>query len=107
MAIIPTILTYTSQGLILNSSIHAGIRAPLSRRKADIRNDIRCGFEIITARQIDTNGTRAIIDRIRERVGDTNTYISVDIDVLDLAFAPGRPLSFTWDIYPNCIDFNC
>lgn len=100
-------MTYTSQGLILNSSIHAGIRAPLSRRKADIRNDIRCGFEIITARQIDTNGTRAIIDRIRERVGDTNTYISVDIDVLDLAFAPGRPLSFTWDIYPNCIDFNC
>ncbi|PTB37748.1 hypothetical protein M441DRAFT_92210 [Trichoderma asperellum CBS 433.97] len=86
------------EGLILNSSIHAGIRAPLTRRKADIRNDVRCGFEIITAREIDTNGTRAIIDRIRERVGDTSTYISVDIDVLDLAFAPatGTPEPGGW-----------
>ncbi|RFU77822.1 proclavaminate amidinohydrolase [Trichoderma arundinaceum] len=77
------------ENLILNTSIHAGIRAPLTRRKADLRNDVRCGFEIITARELDTNGTAAIIDKIRQRVGDTNTYVSIDIDVLDPSYGPG------------------
>lgn len=29
-----------------------------------------------------------IIDKLKTRVGDTNVYISVDIDVLDPAYAP-------------------
>ena len=41
------------EGLIHNSSIHARIRAPLRRRKEDIRNDLRRGFETIEARDID------------------------------------------------------
>ena len=76
------------EGLILNSSIHAGIRAPLLRRKGDIRNDLRCGFDIIKARDIDRIGVDGVIERLKKRVGDTNVYISVDIDVLDPAFAP-------------------
>lgn len=54
-----------------------------------MKNDRRCGFKTITSRQIDTNGTQSIIDQIRERVGDSRVYITVDIDVLDPAFAPG------------------
>lgn len=85
----------TLQNLILNSSIHAGIRAPVMRPKADMRNDRRCGFDTINAREMDTKGAQSIIDRIRERVGNSSTYISVDIDVLDPAFAPGKvPTSF-------------
>lgn len=76
------------EGLIRNTSIHAGIRAPLMRRKGDIRNDLRCGFDLITARAIDKIGTDGIVSRIKERVGDSNVYISVDIDVLDPAHAP-------------------
>ncbi|KAL1960571.1 hypothetical protein VTO42DRAFT_7150 [Malbranchea cinnamomea] len=77
------------EGLVHNtSSIHVGIRAPLIRAKDDIRNDIRCGFDIITARDIDRIGVHGIIDKIRDRVRDTNVYLSVDIDVLDPAFAP-------------------
>ncbi len=76
------------EGLLLNSSIHAGIRAPLVRRRGDIRNDIRCGFEIVTARDIDRIGIDGIIKRLKERVGNTKVYISVDIDVLDPAYAP-------------------
>ena len=30
-----------------------------------------------------------MIKRIKDRVGQSNVYISVDIDVLDPAFAPG------------------
>jgi agmatinase len=34
-------------------------------------------------------GRRVIADRIRERLGDAPVYVSIDIDVLDPAFAPG------------------
>ncbi|KAK1969262.1 Arginase/deacetylase [Colletotrichum sublineola] len=74
--------------LVLNNSIHAGIRAPLVRRKGDLRNDARCGFEIITARDLDKFGSAGVISKIKERVGDSKVYISVDIDVLDPAYAP-------------------
>ncbi|KAJ4397446.1 hypothetical protein N0V93_001674 [Gnomoniopsis smithogilvyi] len=76
------------EGLIKNTSIHAGIRAPVMRPKDDIRNDIRCGFDLITARAIDKIGADGIVDQIKARVGDSNVYISVDIDVLDPAYAP-------------------
>ncbi|KAK4226984.1 Arginase/deacetylase [Podospora fimiseda] len=78
-----------SENLISNRSIHAGIRAPIARPKKDIRNDIRCGFEIITAREIDRIGPSGIAQKIKERVGNDRVYLSIDIDVLDPAFAPG------------------
>lgn len=78
------------EGLIRNTSIHAGIRGPVSRPKGDVRNDRRCGFEIVKARDIDRTGVRGIIERLKNRVGDSKVYISVDIDVLDPAFAPGK-----------------
>ncbi|KAI1489777.1 arginase [Biscogniauxia mediterranea] len=82
------------EGLIRNTSIHAGIRAPLYRRKGDLRHDARCGFSVVTARALDLDllhggGASGIISQIRERVRGTRVYVSVDIDVLDPAFAPG------------------
>lgn len=53
-----------------------------------MRNDIRCGFDTIKARDIDRIGIDGVTKRLKERVGDTNVYLSVDIDVLDPAFAP-------------------
>ncbi|KAL3460794.1 agmatinase 1 [Aspergillus heterothallicus] len=76
------------EGLIGNNSIHVGIRAPVNRPKGDIRNDLRCGFSIIKARDLDYLGIAGVVDQIRSRVGDSKVYISVDIDVLDPAFAP-------------------
>ncbi|KLJ05998.1 agmatinase [Blastomyces silverae] len=82
------------EGLVLNSSsIHVGIRAPVVRPKKDIKNDIRCGFDIITARDIDRIGTSGIVEKIKKRVGNNKAYISVDIDVLDPAFAPATGTS--------------
>ena len=77
------------EGLILNSSAHAGIRAPAVNKKYDWKHDKHCGFEIITARDLDKIGVQGIIDKLKARVGETNVYISVDIDVLDPAYAPG------------------
>ncbi|KAL3497276.1 hypothetical protein BJX62DRAFT_245993 [Aspergillus germanicus] len=76
------------EGLIRNSSIHVGIRAPVNRPKGDLRNDLRCGFSIIKARDFDYLGITGVVDEIKSRVGDSKVYISVDIDVLDPAFAP-------------------
>ncbi len=53
-----------------------------------MRNDVRCGFDTIKARDIDRIGVDGVIKKLKDRVGDTNVYISVDIDVLDPAFAP-------------------
>ncbi|KAI6844246.1 Arginase/deacetylase [Hortaea werneckii] len=76
------------EGLVLNSSIHAGIRAPLANKKYDLKHDKACGFNIITARELDRIGTQGVIDKLKERTAGTKVYISVDIDVLDPAYAP-------------------
>ena len=62
------------------------------RPKGDLRNDIRCGFEIIRARDIDRFGVNGVIEQLKARVGNTKVYLSVDIDVLDPAFAPGKSM---------------
>ncbi|KAH0001256.1 Arginase/deacetylase, partial [Aureobasidium melanogenum] len=76
------------EGLIKNTSIHAGIRAPVMNKKHDLRNDRNCGFEMITARDIDRVTPQGVIEKIKRRVAGTKVYISVDIDVLDPAYAP-------------------
>ncbi|KAK3625852.1 hypothetical protein LTR56_020165 [Elasticomyces elasticus] len=76
------------EGLILNSSIHAGIRAPVANKKYDIHHDKSCGFTIVKARDLDKIGMQGVIDALKDRVKGTKVYISVDIDVLDPAFAP-------------------
>ena len=74
------------QGLLANdSNIHAGIRTTLSGL-SDYDNDGYCGFEISEAREIDTIGTKGIIQKIRQRVGtEKPVYLSIDIDTLDPA----------------------
>ena len=77
------------EGLLKNDSgIHVGTRAVLFDKTEDLRHDAECGFQCIMATDIDTKGVAAIVDRISERVGDSMVYVTVDIDVLDPAFAP-------------------
>lgn len=83
------------EGLISNhSSIHAGIRAPLGTQQRDLDNDAHCGFHIVTARDIDELGAKGVVGRLKDRVGDGNVYVTVDIDVLDpVGFVPSAPLA--------------
>jgi agmatinase len=76
------------EGLLLNTSIHAGIRAPTANKHYDLNNDKACGFDIVKARDLDRLGTQGLIDKLKQRVQGTRVYISVDIDVLDPAYAP-------------------
>jgi agmatinase len=77
------------EGLLsADRSIHVGIRGPIYD-KIDLRDDASFGFRVIRAGDLDVLGIEAVADVVRRRVGDTPVYLSVDIDVLDPAFAPG------------------
>ncbi|WP_404434512.1 agmatinase [Microbacterium lacus] len=79
----------SEEGLIdLEASMHVGIRGPLYS-KSDLEDDSRLGFAIITSEFIEEHGVEAAIQRLRARIGSAPLYISIDIDVLDPAHAPG------------------
>ncbi len=46
-------------------------------------------FTVLDAPWANSHSVEDIVGRIRETVGDTQTYLSLDIDCLDPAFAPG------------------
>jgi agmatinase len=68
--------------------MHVGIRGPLYSRD-DLKNDAEFGFKIIHCDEFQSQGIDKIVERIRKRVGNNPLYLSIDIDVLDPAFAPG------------------
>jgi agmatinase len=77
------------EGLIDRSgSMHVGIRGPLYS-SADLHQDAELGFQTVHSTEMDDLGARGVVERIRERVQERPVYVSVDIDVLDPAFAPG------------------
>ncbi len=77
------------EGLLdLDCSVHVGIRSPLYARE-DLASDAALGFGIISAADVATEGIGPAIGRIRERVGARPVYVSIDVDVLDPAHAPG------------------
>ncbi len=79
----------SEEGLIdKTASMHVGIRGPLYSRQ-DLTDDQVLGFQVIGAHDMDDMGWRGAVEQIRRRVGDRPTYVSLDIDVLDPAFAPG------------------
>lgn len=60
----------------------------MRRLKEGIRDDLRCEFDTIKAREIDRIGVNSVVKRLSGRVGSTHVSISVDIDVREPAFAP-------------------
>ena len=78
----------SEEGLIVKGqSAHVGIRGSLYDRH-DLLDDEQLGFTIVHCRDVDRLGVDGILDRVLARVGDAPLYISIDIDVLDPAFAP-------------------
>jgi agmatinase len=77
------------EGLFRESaSMHVGIRGPLYSRQ-DFTKDAELGFRIVHCDEFETIGIAGVVERIRERVGDCPLYLSIDVDVLDPAHAPG------------------
>jgi agmatinase len=68
--------------------LHVGIRGPLYT-DADLDQDSELGFQVIPAPDVEQLGVPSMVERIAQRVGDRPVYVSIDIDVLDPAHAPG------------------
>jgi agmatinase len=79
----------SEEGLVDRSGcLHVGTRGPLYAVQ-DLVDDAALGFQVVPSVEMDDLGARGVVERIRDRVGDRPVYVSVDIDVLDPAFAPG------------------
>jgi agmatinase len=74
--------------MVKDRSAHVGIRGSIYDR-ADLLEDAELGFTAVHCRDIDRIGIDGVIERVLERVGEHPVYVSIDIDVLDPAFAPG------------------
>ncbi len=79
----------SEEGLLaLDRSAHVGLRGPLYSSQ-DLSRDRELGFAAISTIDIARRGVDEAIDRVRSRVGNRPVYLSIDIDVLDPAHAPG------------------
>lgn len=77
------------EGLFLDDrSIHVGVRGSLYD-DGDLPRDAELGFRVVHVMELETLGVAGVVAKIRERLGDSPVYVSVDIDVLDPAHAPG------------------
>ena len=68
--------------------MHIGIRGPLYAAK-DLTDDKALGFQIFSSVEFQDLGVAAAIEKMKARVGKRPMYVSIDIDVLDPAHAPG------------------
>ena len=59
-------------------------------------------FEVLDAGWVNDHGPAAVLQRIRNRVGDKQTYLSFDIDGLDPGCAPGTGTPVSAGISTDC-----
>ena len=77
------------EGILDTEAIsHIGTRGPLYGKK-DLEEDRRFGFGILTSSDVFRQGVDEVVAKLRSRIGNRPLYVSVDIDVLDPAHAPG------------------
>ncbi len=77
------------EGLLDTSrSIQVGMRGSIYD-EGDWNDATEMGFDLVPTDEVRELGIPAVIERVRERVGDAKAYVSFDVDFVDPAFAPG------------------
>jgi agmatinase len=69
-------------------SIQVGMRGSIYD-EGDWNDAREMGFDLVPTDEVRELGIPAVIERVRERVGDARIYVSFDVDFVDPAFAPG------------------
>jgi len=79
----------TEEGLLdPGRSIQVGMRGSLYD-EGDWNDALDLGFDLVSTDEVRALGVPAVVERIRERVGDAQAYLSFDVDFVDPAYAPG------------------
>ena len=78
-------------GTMFYKAVKSGIVNPATSIQVGIRttNIDTLGVNIIDAAEFHRIGPKAVVDRVRQVVGDRPCYLTFDIDGLDPAYAPG------------------
>ena len=69
-------------------SVQVGMRGSLYEA-GDLEVSRELGFDLVPTDEVRELGIPAVVERIRERVGDAKAYVSFDVDFVDPAYAPG------------------
>jgi len=69
-------------------SFHVGCHGSLYSKDV-LTSDANLGFTVITSEEFVERGWKSVAEEIKLKIGNRPAYISIDIDVLDPAFAPG------------------
>jgi len=87
----PAAADHISHGSFVKRAVDEGLIDPARSIQIGIRTVAPedCGIAIIGAEEVDRIGIAGVIERVRERVGERDAYMTFDIDCLDPAFAPG------------------
>jgi len=80
-----------NHGTMFYHAAKEGLVSPKNSVQIGLRthNEDTHGYNIIDAREANNNSTEAIVNKIKDIVGDKKTYLTFDIDCLDPAYAPG------------------
>ncbi len=81
-----SVLTDSIKSIDFGQSIMIGIR---SAEKEEIINANKTNLELVTPMDVKELGISRIADRVKSKSNKGKRYISVDLDCLDPAFAPG------------------
>lgn len=81
-----SVLTDSSKWIDFNESLLIGTR---SAELEELENAQNSGIEIITPLDINEKGIGKIMDKVRAKHHRSKKYISIDLDCLDPAYAPG------------------
>ena len=84
-----SVLTDSSPNIDFENSMLIGTRAAEAE---ELENAYKAGLQVITPMDIAELGILKIADRIRSKNNNGKKYISIDLDCLDPAFAPGVSL---------------
>jgi agmatinase len=99
--------TQASDFLDHGTFVHHAMREGLIDPERSIQIGIRTFYDnedpitVLHRDWIVEHGWNAVIDRIRETVGDVPSYLSIDIDGIDPAFAPGTGTPVVDGLSPN------
>ena len=84
-------MSRVDHGTMFYKAVKSGIVDPARSVQIGIRttNDDTLGVPTIDAPEVHRIGPEAVVERVREIVGDHPVYLTFDIDGLDPAYAPG------------------